>query len=165
MKKVVNDAVAKMGTKGFDPELVGLDELAMPVARRVRMTFTDKGHCAIHDGANVHEFDPNTISSIGSSTLPEGPPGLGAAVSAAVGSPIVLRVVAPNFVVFDQADADETTQFLPFHFDGSRYMFGEPLGVQLEPTLTFDAATKSVYDPAASWHEVKAIEERDTRNG
>ena len=151
MKKVVNDAVSKLDTKGLN-----FDEVEAPIARRVRLTFTRKGHCALQDGDNVHEFDPAMISSGDSSTLPNSPPGLGAAVSAAVGSPIVLRVVAPNFVVFDQNDTDETTQFLPFHFDGSRYMFGEPLGVELEPTLTFEAASKSAYDPAASWYEVKA---------
>lgn len=156
MKKVVNDAVAKLKTKGWGDDVDGLTGLDAPIARRVRLTFTDKGRCAIHDGPHVHEFDPDAISSGDASTLSDGSPGLGAAVSAAVGSPIVLRVVAPNFVVFDQADTDETTQFLPFHFDGSRYMFGEPLGVQLEPTLVFDGATKSVYDPAAAWYEVKS---------
>jgi len=136
MKKTVRAAIAKMSEKGYG---YGDDDDDVTPIRRVRMLIDPYGYGQILNGRNRHHVSFEALHGNGSH-LTDMRPGIGQAVANYVGSPIQLRMTDDNFVLYDVADADgeEDTYFLPYHFDGQNYMFGEAKQVEVEINVNFD---------------------------
>ena len=145
MKKVIKDAVAKKSTKGHGYAYGGDDyEQEGPVRKRVVMTRDGRGLMKIRAGQEEYE----ARESDDNGTYIDRNSGLGPALAATVRAPIQLQMVRENFAIFSMPDeyGDEDDYFVSYHFDkgNNRYMFSEPMEIEVEMTVRFEGENEEV---------------------
>ena len=136
---------SEMNESNRNPGSPVKDAESAPMKRRIRLTMGDDGYGRFMDGAKIHAMEVDRLrQSLGNSgptasdLSGEGDhPGLGASLSRALGSQVNLRLAGPNFVVFDrqESDGDMDTYFLAYHEEQGRFMFGEPMEIEVETVI------------------------------
>ena len=157
MKKVIKDAVSRKSTKGhaygYEPE-----EEAAPIRKRVMMLRDGRGLMKIQAGPEKYEARENDDNG----TYIDRNAGLGPALAATVRAPIQLQMVRENFAIFSMPDdyGDEDDYFVSYHFDkgNNRYMFSEPMEIEMETVVRFDDDDHpyaKAYDMAAGFADIE----------